>query len=392
MDRVYAEGGGANVRTFRGSEAPQAIACPASVHPEPGEVLIDSANVAGTVGTVTHLISEQIVLTGKVPADWKSTARSYGLDEKEITDVGFLVYAAKAFWDEYKHAFVSPQTELALSKEIPVGASHEHVRLTCHIDVADIQIDEAIVLDWKSTRLDVDYSAQLLFYAWVLCLVNPEIQRVTTMAVYLRDRTANIQQWTRQQIDAFTDRFIREVINWDGRTYRPGAQCGYCRRFANCPAQQAMIVQTGNALAETEFALPVEPDAVIYLYERVGALSKRIEQFKKAVRARVEQSGGILSGCDKRLAFISQNRDTIDARKAWPILSRVLSEDELADCMAVNKGDMLKAVAEQAPRGQKGKAKDAIMEELRNAGAVTTKDVKPLRLLQGAVKETEIGE
>lgn len=377
------------MRTYRGSSAPIAIACPASVNPDPDETLLDSLNEAATVGTVVHRICEAIVHTGEVPRNWHQIAAVYGITGAKLGEVGSLIYAAKAFWDEYGHAFANPQTELALEQDIP--GRDEWVTLSCHIDIADIQIDEAIVLDWKTTRLDIDYSAQLLFYAWIPCLLNPNIQKVTSMQVFLRDRTANIQVWTRQQIDDFAARYVNEVINWDGRTYRPGAHCGYCRRWANCPAQSTMIVQTHKDLIETEIHLPVEPDALINLYERVGALGKRIEQFRTAVKARVDHEG-VIQGAAKRLAFVDQSRDEIDARKGWGILKRELTEDELADCLAVTKGTFLDYVKEHAPQGQKGKAKKAIMEELRNAGAVTSKEIRALRLLQGQAKEIGIHE
>lgn len=378
-------------RIYRGSEAPIAMICPASVHPEPGEMVIDSVNDAALVGTATHECCRVMVDTHRIP-DFKEVLKPFNLTQTQFNEVKMLTFAAWNFWEQHFEAFGGGvETEKAL----------RFGQLSAHLDVSSLPFNDedepdlAYVLDWKTTRLDVNYTPQLLFYAWLMLLSFDKIHRVKTVIVYLRDRTADIREWNGDQIHEFGKQFHSTVIMWPERAekvYRPGGHCGYCRRFTSCPAQKSMIWSTHQALIQSEdINLPVEPDKLIHLYERVGALSKRIDQFKSAVRAKVEHDG-IIQGTDKRLVFVNQNRDTIAPKEAWPILTKHLTDDELADSITVSKGSVLDYVGKKAARGQKKAEKDAFMEELRNAGAVETKEIQTMRLLQGQEKEAQISE
>lgn len=378
-------------RIYRASSAPLALSCPASVHPEPGEIVIDSHNDASLVGTATHKCCQVMVDNHRIP-DFDEVLKPFDLTRAQVDEVKILTFAAWAFWSQHFQAFGGGvETEKVL----------KWGQLSGHEDVSSLPFNDedppdlAHVLDWKSTRLDVNYVPQMLFYAWLNLLCFDKIKRVKTVIVYLRDRTADIREWNEDQIHEFGQRFHDEVMRWpdrDEKVYRPGGHCGFCRRFAACPAQTAMIQQTRSALVESgDVHLPAEPDKLIHLYERVGALSKRIDQFKEVVRSRVEQEG-VVQGVDKRLVIVTENRDEIDARLGWSIITDCITGDQLADSIKVKKQQLLKFVGDNAPRGEKKKAKDALMDELRTAGAVETKEIKKLRLLQGQDKEIAITE
>ena len=383
------------IRTFRGSAAPLNMACPGSAHPEPDEILLDNLNSAATVGTVAHKLAEPIVLTGRVPNNWQEICRSYGLDKAQTQDVQSLMWAAKAFWDAQGAAFPHPKVEARFRREMSVPSGKDFW-LTAHVDVLDIVDYTGMELDWKSTRLDINYVDQMLSYAWQLCLDKPELTQVTTGIVFLRDRTANIQTWSVPQIEDWAERFITRVVEWDGRSYTPGAHCGYCRRFATCPAlremNQGSIEQLGLIPLQNEY-LPVSP-VTVDMYLRVKALSTIIDRFKEMVNATVEQAGGELAGTNgQRLVLIPRSKDNINAALAWPIISPVLTRDELADCTTIKKTGMLALIAAHAPRGQKGKSKTAIMDKLNTAGAVTKTEFTALQVMQpkeNSPKEIEI--
>jgi hypothetical protein len=387
------------IPTFRGSGAPLNMACPASAWPEPDEVLLDTLIPAGMVGTVGHKLAEPIVLTGRIPENWQEVCKAYGLDEAQTQDASSLMWAAKTFWDVHGPAFENPRVE------VPVSYTFENnskpFRMSTHQDVLSLigpndAPGSAIVGDWKSTRLDIDYSAQLLSYALVLISNYPSLEKVTTAIIFLRDRTANIQEWSKPVIEDFKERFIQRVVNWDGRIYTSGAHCGYCRRFAQCPGikelNQGSIEQLGLVPLQAEY-LPVSP-VTVDMYQRVKALSAVIDRFKEMVRATVEQAGGeLVGGSGQRLVLVPQSRDNINAALAWPVISPVLSQEELATCTSIKKKEMLDAIATHAPRGQKGKSKTTIMEELVAAGAITKTEFTALRVMQPKEesKEIEIG-
>ncbi|MFA4845645.1 MAG: DUF2800 domain-containing protein [Patescibacteria group bacterium] len=381
--------------TYRGSAAPLNCACPASAHPEPGEVLIDSLNPAATVGSAVHAVARVMVDENMVP-DIDAILQPFGLTPAQTSEAYPLSFAAWDFWKTSGAAFGGGvETEY----ELRAGA------LSAHLDVFSMPFNDedepdlAYVLDWKTTRLDLDYTAQLLFYAWLVVLRFPKIKRVKTVIVFLRDRTANIKEWSREQIMDFASEFEQRVMRWDGRSYTPGGHCAYCRRFANCPAHAAMVRHTVDSLIE----LPgpgVVPSVfdftpAIEMYQRATAVAKLVDTFKEHVRSAVEHAGGELPGANgQNLKLVPSSRDKINAALAWPVLSPVLSREEMAECTEIRKGDMLKAIAAHAPRGQKAAAKDAIMADLKARGAVETTEFTVLRVVQSKpeTKEITIGD
>lgn len=384
-------------KSFRGSAAPLAMACPASVNAPHDEIQIDSVNPAADLGTAVHEVAALIVKNGCIPDDWQQTCRRYGLDGAQIVEARFLIYAALDFWKTNGTAFKNPQTEYPLYQVVVLPDDYEF-SLSCHLDVFSIDDEEApteaLELDWKSTRLDVNYTHQMLFYAWCICLKYPSVQKVTSAVVYLRDRTANIQEWNREQVLAFGKQFTRDVVFWDGKHLTFGAHCSYCRRFSTCSGHKQLVAATRDEIATLEgfgTDLLTAPQ-VVALHQRLSVFTSMAEKIKDHIRACVEQAGGYLPGDNgKALKLIPQSRDKIDARLAWPIMHEVLTDDEIAPALTVSKGTLLDAIADHAPRGTKTKAKKDFMVQLNEVGAVRKIDFSMLRLVNMNEKENEIG-
>jgi hypothetical protein len=381
--------------TYRGSSADLAMDCPGSVNAPSSEIAINHSSEAAIQGTVSHRINQLIVETGDIPQNWQEICASYGLTDAQIKDLRFLNYSAKNFWYEFGAAFPNPMTEAVVNAEIQVG--DETIRLTSHQDVLSVTENDGVViasnLDWKTTRLDVSYTGQMLFYAWCVCLKFPGVSEVTTAVVYLRDRTHTIMKWSREQIEDFGQRFIDRVVKWDRRTYSPGSHCGYCQRFANCPAHAQMAAHTMDALITLpdHELIVTDPNTIIELYQKASAVNGLVEKFKSHVRAAVFQAGGELVGTNgQKLALVTASRDTIDARKAWVVLSEELTEDELSACLTVKKSAAFDAVAAHAPRGQKKAEKDRVMNALIEAGAVSKSEFTQLRVMQAKPQMKEI--
>jgi hypothetical protein len=140
--------------------------------------------------------------------------------------------------------------------------------------------------------------------------------------------------------------------------------------------------------------LSVGPDELIELHTKSKAVVAMVEQFKKSLRAHVEQTGGQLVGSNgTALKLIPSSRDRINAALAWPILSQELTLEDLAGCTEISKGKMQDAIASHAPKGQKKHAIHLIMEALRKVGAAKTTEFTQMRLVQAKnqIKELEIG-
>lgn len=381
------------VGQYRCSSLPMGLKCAGAVNIPPGETQIDSVSGAADQGNVVHSIAGQIVVDSEFPADWAETCQLYGLTKEQQNDVQFMSYAALDFWKLYSQYFPRPLVEKRLVRSF--FSKRGRMVLTGHTDVISFG-PSVVILDWKSTRLDLDYTPQMLGYAW-LALPKAKGGNITTIVVFLRDRTADVRSWRPKEVKAFFDRFKEEVVEWDGLTYRPGAHCAYCRRFHSCSARHDMIraVVTGLDLWTAEgrdrdvLALADKVDQ----YEKAGAIALLCERFREQTRALVIQNGGAILGRDgRRLVAELQTRDSFDSEMVLSELSERYSVAEMASFVTVRKGDLLKLVTRAAPRGHKGEAREAFMQKLRDAGAVSTNESFSIRIRQSENKEVEIGE
>lgn len=389
---------------LRASAAPLNMICPASAHPQEGEVLLDSINPAGIMGTAAHEALRSLPETG----DFSQQRIIEICEDENLTpaqgqEISMLCWAGKRWWDKFGNALPFSTAEYAIKRKL-----NEDAELSGHMDVLSLDdMDKptvAQVPDWKSTRLDLNYTHQMLCYALLVCLKWPSIQRVTTAAVFLRDDTMSVREWTRQQVVEFRGQYEERVVNWNGQSYTAGGHCSYCRRFVNCPALKEMnrssIDQLGLVPVQ-DAALPMSP-ATVDMYQRVKALSTVIDRFNEMVRATVEQAGGELPGSSgQSLKLVPSSKPHIDAKKAWPVILGFheiapvspISNDDLAPAVEIGKGKLLDIVAEHATKGQKGKVKAAMTEALEQAGALTKKEFSVLRVVQTKeIKELQSGE
>lgn len=372
------------MKRYRASEAPLAMVCPASVNGPEDEIRIESSNPAGLIGTAVHAIIERLIDNLVLPEYWDKIAASiHDFSPNEYQEIKQLAFGAKKFLLEYNMEGTI-DTEVELTYE----------QISGHLDVLVLPIEDGhpvFIIDWKTTRLDIDYSAQMLFYAWLVRCKYPDVKRIRTAVVYLRDQTVDVKEYTADDIALFAKRYAKEVMNWDGRTYRPGGHCAYCPRWLACPAQKKMIEETSTALTYRNPNFLVKADEMIDFYERVGAVERRIAQFREHVKARIQAEGPI-QGKDKSLELVTQSRDTIDARKAWPLMESHLLDEEIAQCVSIKKGELLRQIGDSscAPGTNKGHKKKLFMQALDEAGAVTTKEYETLRLKQS--KEVKDGE
>ena len=81
------------------------------------------------------------------------------------------------------------------------------------------------------------------------------------------------------------------------------------------------------------------------------------------------------------LSLQDVNVDHIDARKAWPILkARGFTDEDLTSAVRMSKTSIMATVSSRAVRGQKGRVKAALADELREAGAITQTTQRRLKV------------
>lgn len=349
-------------RVRRASSANLYSLCPAAAHDENDEVLVNPVDDAGTLGTAVHEAAAEIVMN-QIP-DYDAIQSKYNLDAGQRKELEIMAAVARRFWDEYAPQFGQRFVEHAIVCGEDTG----------HCDVIGDTEDVVRVLDWKTTRLsDVNYTPQMMTYLW-LALSDFPRAKLQYIICFLRDKTIEVsREFSAEEVCQWHAEYVDRLRSWDGRTYNPGGHCGYCRRKAVCPSIRAELAQLcdDNEMAENRVAdLPSE--VKVSLWERIGMAQRFLERAREIIKLQAEAAGGTLNGEGKSLVLKEQQKQSIRAREAWPVLTSRLTEDDLAPAVSIKKTELLDAVAAKAPRGEKKHAKEALMEELEAAGAVET--------------------
>jgi hypothetical protein len=378
---------------LRASQMPLAMACPASAHPAPDEILIDQVGEPARLGSAVHLLlSHEAGNDAPTDAQISEVAEEYACDTKELTML--YRFGARAWGEMVERGWIPGGLQ---SREVEL--SSQALGLSGHVDLQALSEagDKALVLDWKSGRLDHDYSEQMNAYAALMFFTHPQLTEVTTAIVWLREQSVESSRHTRASAQAWVARLQDEVVDWDGRTYRPGPHCTWCRRAVTCPARTAMARQAvavlvpEGALEKLAADLPAMPDvqkAAVYRAARlVEALAGDVKELVKSHMLATDRRP-IDCGDGKELQILEVQRREVDVLLALPVLSARMTEAEVASCLSCSVSKAEDVVASKAVRGKKKGAIEAFGNELAEAGAVTINAAPQLR----EVRKVEPGQ
>jgi hypothetical protein len=234
--------------------------------------------------------------------------------------------------------------------------------------------ETAIILDWKTGRKDISHKDQGFGYARRMFLKYPALEVSTVHFCWLRTQELESYVVSRARSDEWASSLASDVLDWDG-VYHPGEHCSFCRRFSSCPAlaemQRASLTLVSS---ETVNLAAMDGPQLASTYRRLAPLAKQIESLQAAIKAEVGVRGGVDDGDGRRLYYKQVNGPRkIDTLKAWPVLSAMLTDNELAECVDVSISAVESAVAAKAtgPRGAKKAAKEKLQDALAEAGAIT---------------------
>ena len=359
------------MKVYRASSLPLGFDCSESLRGEE-EVKIHQP-LAGQ-GTAVHAALAVAVERGVDAVELDRYVKEYDLDADEMAG---LFFSGVKCWGELKDLFGKVSTELRLTAGTDTQEGNEGM-LVGHIDVAHSSPKKSLILDWKTGRLDINYYHQLAAYAYLM-MTDTQCQEVQAYIVWVRDGTYESFSFDRKTLEAWVQRFMDEVIYAPAGQYKVGAHCRFCPRFYNCPGRTGILKATARDLLEK----PIVEGDLDYpfaeLYGRVKMLQGAINQFDVCLRSHVTLNGPIDLGEGRQLQIIEQDRESLDTRKSWGVLSRQLDEEELAAACKIGKGKILQAIRDKAARGQKGKAVEKLMTELRAIGAVETRTTQMLK-------------
>jgi hypothetical protein len=209
------------------------------------------------------------------------------------------------------------------------------------------------------------------------------IVRVTDTGALLFDRhafTAEDLDEIGERIKSIVDRIATArtwITHGDYPAVNPGEHCRYCPALANCPAYRATSVDIVNGYVQLD--INSNNAAVAWNWiERAGALIRRAESMrdkgKNALRAFLDANGEVLLPDGRVLALYPETRESIDGRVALPVLrERLGAKADEAVKVTVAKDAIYDALKSVDPSRGIGKRNDALLAELRDAGAVKSK-------------------
>lgn len=383
---------------FRASELPSLAKCPAAAHPQPGEIIINREDRAGNLGSAIHEAGKILWQDGHpVLVD---IAAQFGLTEKEADDLSLMYSSQVAFYRKYRPLFVT----LVVEDLLTYGDDE-----TGHLDVGGLCTDGVVrVLDHKSTRLQTkSYDDQLWWYCLALMRRifgeqdSPEAfaaRQAQHITCFLRETTESRSEYrTAAQLETWHDDIVRAIEDWDGITYHPGDPCYYCKRVCECLALKkelgatAMAWSTARSLEDLEaLIVSLEHPILVEAWEKISQLGAMLDRTRSIIKEWAIANDRWLQGNGKALEVRCQTREEIIPIKAWDILKKYLTDQELAECISVSKTEVLKVVGKKAGRGKGKKAKEGIIHELGEANAIEKNFKDVARVV--AADEPEVAE
>lgn len=360
------------VLRLRCSSLPIAFRCGGSVRP--GDLAINDTSDLAELGTAAHAGLAGLVDTGRL--DWDGVpelAKGHGFNEKELR---MLLSDGAKLWEAVKDSFPDARSEVAFEHQ---GDGYV---LTGHVDVLARSGYTARLADWKGGRLDASYKEQLHGYAALALFDDPSLDDAEGGILWVRDGDFEPYALRRNQLPAWEERLISEVVRWDG-TYRPGPHCSHCKRRHECPAANALARYDVAAIANVDLeqaALDrMTPQQKVFLVVQARDVEKKAQRAIALIRQDVKDHGDVV-GEEQRLTLQEEERRVVDVLKAFPILAEGhgFGDEEMAQILSMSISEAESIVAKRAGKGNGAKAVRELRAQLTAADAVKTETVSKM--------------
>jgi hypothetical protein len=367
------------LQSIRCSSLPLLTKCSASLTIE-GEHIkpyFDAANL----GTCIHAILERALAAGGVDDDAiESLCDEHGLEDETLrTDARVLSYVGWRIWDEHIRPIVDAGNG-DYSTELDLQSEFMGVMLTGHADVVCVYERDgrfhALVIDWKTGRVQSDYMPQMHGYAALVARQFPHVETVTAVAVFVRDEEYRKITLKRNDAIQWANRNLNAIVD-SSREFAYGAHCQYCPKSHDCPAlRKVLATAVGDATGEdvgTDALFTDEGRKYIgEAYDTTRLLKKVVESFDDGLKRFIETNGEIEFG-DGRVASmsVSMSDKITNVKAAWPILIESIGGEKLQQCVTIQPGKMKTAIRDATPEGMTKKAREKeILDRLHESDAL----------------------
>lgn len=345
---------------------------------------------AAELGKVAHAAMADYVETKGV--DLRSLAAKYNFSPDDTAELGRMVSAGMRAWAELEAHLPYPRCEVELSADLG------HLVLEGTADVmSPVDENRAVILDWKTGRIDGGYHHQLRGYALLAwdTMGRPAEATITTVVAFLRHGYTRVVNYTPTDLLAWENDLKRNVLS-QTTAYHVGSHCANCDHYHTCEARRAVVRDTIESVlldAESakdkgvlqffdaasnlitgitadnkgEFAVGTNLADLVF---RVKLMEQAADEAKGLIRQALQRVGDIPLHDGTSLTLRQVTVKKVDAPKALRMLRSYLDEGQIAEAMTLSLTGLTDAYGKLQPRGQRKAAMDALTAALSGAGAI----------------------
>jgi len=366
--------------------------CAESIDRPDGALVVSPANEMADLGTAQHRAAESLGVDSE--PDLADIASRFGVDLDELSMLWAMTLRQWNGGEQHpglKTWFADGDTECQGEHVVEwPHHSYTHFRLRGKRDRRAIRGNRVYGLDWKTGYVEADHEHQMRGYGFLDMLAYPEAEQIWSGIAYVRLGFIDAKIYTRRQLEDWFADLLTHLANQLG-TYAPGPHCRFCDRQHDCAGRdrwmQSAIVAFGSNLR-----VPIEgPPEMIgpqlaELLRTAKAVGGACDRVRDVAREYADAHDGFFpTGDGRAFELRTTKRRSIDPAAGWPVLSQHLTDGELAPCVKISKGAVEKAIGAKTERGGKGKAIEALMDELDAAGALREQPMTQLREVKADV-------
>lgn len=355
------------MRAIRCSDLPRISTCPLSADAPPQVSVEHEGDDSGRLGKAFHAAMADWA-AGRRDVDVPDYCRQFSVD---ASDLWPLVGIGRRIWDEYLgQYFPNPIIE----SEMRFEDAQNGITLTGHPDLMACVDDELRIPDYFSGWRQKDKSAQLRGYALLGMIRFPQATRARMATIRVRSQRADWEYvWTREDLFDWWGRLVSSIKL--ATRYVTSEECGFCPMALECPAH-AKEMSFALLAGADEVSTRMSPEQLASTVTRLRTAENVIKRLLTAAKAHVQAEGGKFGP----LELVQQERRAINPEAGWELLVEGIGLDRLKKLVKVGVGDVGDAIKETAPARGKGKAVEAFMTKLEEAGAINVGVIERLEV------------
>lgn len=358
--------------TLRSSSLPQFMTCaPSELNPEKfPEVHIEIE--PAELGTLVHEFAQRIVDTGEYSVEEIKARRPEDIDRALLLVSNFFT-----LWTEAKQTITSPTTELYHEVKL-VDTEELELSLTGHIDLAQIDAEKTVILDYKTGRLHENHYHQIAAYAYLSWdkAGKPVPYEVHVAVVYLEDLSVTNYTFSAEELLKWKDEVVAHASD---TRYTISKKCAFCKIQGSCPAYKEYTQSAINFLKSEDAHkgkvawTSVEAEERGSLVDAMYVVKKGMERVETSLKSVLQGTGDdaeidLGNGYVYRKAV--REEKTLDTQAALSLLRDRFDQKYLDEITRITLDDVLDLAARFARYGKKEKARQDMFTKLEQAGAI----------------------